>query len=99
VRVQRVHAHKSILMRDKPDHIDPDKWRPLIMSFQRFYGLGEELHESVLSSIPEKMYRSPDVDRARSSQRLMEVARGKAARWPGQLDDFASAMWKCESGQ
>jgi len=74
VRVQRVHAHESILMRDKPDHIDPDKWRPLIMSFQRFYGLGGELHESSLSRIPEKMYRSPDVDRARSSQRLMEVA-------------------------
>jgi flavin reductase (DIM6/NTAB) family NADH-FMN oxidoreductase RutF len=74
VRVQRVHAHEAILMRDKPDHIDPDKWRPLIMSFQRFYGLGDELHESTLSSIPEKMYRSPDVDRARSSQRSMEVA-------------------------
>src|SRR5262249_39784252 len=74
VRVQRVHADESILMPDKPDHIDPDKWRRLIMSFQRFYGLGEELHESTLSRIPEKMYRSPDVDRARSSARVAELA-------------------------
>jgi flavin reductase (DIM6/NTAB) family NADH-FMN oxidoreductase RutF len=74
VRVQRVHADESILMRNKPDHIDPNKWRPLIMSFQRFYGLGDELHESTLNKIPEKMYRSPDVDRARSSAQTLELA-------------------------
>jgi flavin reductase (DIM6/NTAB) family NADH-FMN oxidoreductase RutF len=67
VRVQRVHVEESILMRDEPNHIDPDKWRPLIMSFQKFYGLADgELHDSKLSRIPEKMYRSPDVDRARA---------------------------------
>lgn len=74
VRIQRVHADRSILMRDRPDHIDPDKWRPLIMSFQKFYGLGSELHESTLSRIPEKMYRSPDVDRARTSTKLAKSA-------------------------
>jgi hypothetical protein len=37
------------------------------MSFQKFYGLGPELHASKLSRIPEKMYRSPDIDRARSA--------------------------------
>lgn len=66
VRIQRVHLHPSILMHDRPDHVDPDKWRPLIMSFQKFYGLADgQLHTSALSSIPEAMYRSPDVDRAR----------------------------------
>jgi hypothetical protein len=40
-------------------------WRPLIMSFCRFYGLGQELVESRLARIPEGQYRSPDVDRAR----------------------------------
>ncbi|MBS1727141.1 MAG: flavin reductase family protein [Armatimonadetes bacterium] len=65
VRIVRVHAHSSILMNGKPNHIDPDKWRPLIMSFQRFYGLGPELHDSRLATIPEASYRSPDVDRAR----------------------------------
>lgn len=68
VRIQRVHLHASILMDGQPDHVDPDKWRPLIMSFQKFYGLAEgQLRPSTLSSIPEAAYRSPDVDRAREA--------------------------------
>ena len=39
VRVTRVHAHPGIMMEGQPNRIDPDKWRPLIMSFQQFYGL------------------------------------------------------------
>jgi flavin reductase (DIM6/NTAB) family NADH-FMN oxidoreductase RutF len=73
VRVQRVHVEESILRRGEPNHIDPDKWRPLIMSFQKFYGVADgELHDSKLGRIPEKMYRSPDVDRART--KAMEAA-------------------------
>ena len=64
VRIQRVHAHPSILM--EPNRIDPDKWRPLIMSFQKFYGLTPgQAHPSRLGEIPEASYLSPDVDRAR----------------------------------
>jgi flavin reductase (DIM6/NTAB) family NADH-FMN oxidoreductase RutF len=67
VRIQRVHIEESILVRGEPNRIDPDKWRPLIMSFQKFYGLGNgELHDSKLGRIAEKMYRSPDVDRAKA---------------------------------
>jgi flavin reductase (DIM6/NTAB) family NADH-FMN oxidoreductase RutF len=48
LRVQRVHADRSIL------------------SFQKFYGLEPaQAHGSTLASIPEALYRSPDVDRAR----------------------------------
>jgi flavin reductase (DIM6/NTAB) family NADH-FMN oxidoreductase RutF len=66
VRIQRVHAAPEILMQGAPNRIDPDKWRPLIMSFQKFYGLGDgEVHDSLLAQIPEALYRSPDVDRAR----------------------------------
>jgi len=68
LRVQRVHVDDSLLAHDDPDRIDPDKWRPLIMSFQRFYGLGAELADSRLASIPERMYRSPDIERARASR-------------------------------
>jgi flavin reductase (DIM6/NTAB) family NADH-FMN oxidoreductase RutF len=57
VRIQRVHLHPGVLMNGNPDRIDPDKWRPLIMSFQRFYGLGDELHDSILARIPEEAYR------------------------------------------
>ena len=67
VRVQRVHTEESILMSGEVNRIDPDKWRPLIMSFQKFYGLApKQLHESTLAKIPEAAYRSPDVDRARA---------------------------------
>jgi hypothetical protein len=65
VRIQRVHVEESILVAGERNRIDPDKWRPLIMSFQKFYGLGPQVHESTLAQIPETMYRSPDVDRAR----------------------------------
>lgn len=68
VRVQRVHLEESILLGADPNRIDPDKWRPLIMSFQKFYGLeGEQVHDSSLACIPESMYRSPDVERARDA--------------------------------
>ena len=66
VRIQRVHVHPSLLMEGTTDRIDPDKWSPLIMSFQNFYGLAPgKLHGSRLGEIPESTYRSPDVDRAR----------------------------------
>lgn len=65
VRVQRVHLHDAILAIGEANRIDPDKWRPLIMSFQKFYGLGPQLADSVLARVPEQFYRSPDIDRAR----------------------------------
>ncbi|HKA73311.1 MAG TPA: flavin reductase family protein [Xanthobacteraceae bacterium] len=58
VRIVRVHLAGSILMDGDPDRIDPDKWRPLIMSFQQFYGLApDRLHSSELAKIPESAYR------------------------------------------
>ena len=65
VRIQRVHVDPSIMMEGQQNRIDPDKWRPLILSFQEFYGLGPKVHASRLGTIPEALYRSPDVDRAR----------------------------------
>jgi len=58
VVVRKVHAAADILADGEPDRIDPDKWRPLIMSFQRFYGLApEQVHGSELAKIPEAAYR------------------------------------------
>lgn len=59
VKIERVHVAKSIQMQGEKDRIDPDKWRPLIMSFQHFYGLGQRLHKSTLAQIPESAYRMP----------------------------------------
>lgn len=67
VRIQRVHVEESLLMNGEVNRIDPDKWRPLIMSFQQFYGLGPQLQASTLGQVPESLYRSPDVDRARGA--------------------------------
>lgn len=65
-RVQRVHVAPEILKAGEANRIDPDRWRPLMMSFGRFYGLAPgELCPSTLADIPESLYRSPDVDRAR----------------------------------
>ena len=66
LRIQCVHIEESILMNSEANRIDPNKWRPLIMSFQEFYGLGPQLQTSTLGQIPESLYRSPDVNRARS---------------------------------
>lgn len=69
VRILRVHVDPEILMHGHPNRIDPDKWRPLIMSFQKFYGLASgQVHGSRLGEIPEASYRSPDMDRARSTE-------------------------------
>jgi flavin reductase (DIM6/NTAB) family NADH-FMN oxidoreductase RutF len=65
VRVQRVHLAENILLPGGPNRVDPDRWRPLIMSFQQFYGLGPQVHPSTLARIPEALYPSPDVDLAR----------------------------------
>ena len=66
VRIKRVHIHPELLLDGHDNRVDPNKWRPLIMSFQRFYGLGEEIHESTLARIPEESYRMPDIVRARA---------------------------------
>jgi flavin reductase (DIM6/NTAB) family NADH-FMN oxidoreductase RutF len=60
VRVTRVHAHPGIMMDGQPNRIDPDKWRPLIMSFSQFYGLTpQKLQRSELGQIPESAYKPP----------------------------------------
>lgn len=58
VKIVRVHADESILIPNAPNRIDPDKWRPLIMSLQQFYGLADgKLRHSALGEIPGDAYR------------------------------------------
>ncbi len=49
VRIVRVYMAESILAEEKRHYVDTDKWRPLIMSFCEFYGLGEQLQPSKLA--------------------------------------------------
>jgi flavin reductase (DIM6/NTAB) family NADH-FMN oxidoreductase RutF len=57
MRVVRAHIDDSLLVPGMANHIDPDKWRPLVMSFCQFYGLGEKVWTSTLAEIPEEAYR------------------------------------------
>jgi flavin reductase (DIM6/NTAB) family NADH-FMN oxidoreductase RutF len=52
VHITALHVDEELLaVGNNPDrpHIDPVRWRPLIMSFCRFFGLGEEVHPSRLA--------------------------------------------------
>ncbi len=72
VTVRRVHASPDLLVEGRPNRIDPDRWRPLIMSFQHFYGLADgRLVPSRLATVDEELYRVPAADSgaARSSAR------------------------------
>lgn len=62
LKIVRVHLDESILSDKKPNHVDPEKWKPLIMSFQHFYGLGSRVHSSTLASVPEELYRTQDTN-------------------------------------
>jgi flavin reductase (DIM6/NTAB) family NADH-FMN oxidoreductase RutF len=57
VRIVRVHVEEGLLLEGHENRIDPDAWRPLIMSFCQFYGLGPRVHPSRLAEIPESAYR------------------------------------------
>jgi flavin reductase (DIM6/NTAB) family NADH-FMN oxidoreductase RutF len=57
VRIVRAHVDETLVADGTLNHINPDKWRPLIMSFCRFYGLSGEVHRSTLADIPEEAYR------------------------------------------
>ena len=47
VHIVKLHVAEELLLGER--HIDPVKWRPLIMSFCRFFGVGEEVHPSRLA--------------------------------------------------
>ena len=50
IHIVRLHVEQSLLIGDDSrPHIDPEKWRPLIMSFCRFFGVGGEVHPSRLA--------------------------------------------------
>lgn len=57
LRVRRVHVHPHLRLAGHPHRVDPDRWRPLLMSFQQFYGRGRRVHPSRLASIDEELYR------------------------------------------
>ena len=57
IDIVRVHVHELVRSRTHANRIDPTRWRPLMMSFQRFFGFGDEVQPSRLASIDEEWYR------------------------------------------
>jgi flavin reductase (DIM6/NTAB) family NADH-FMN oxidoreductase RutF len=55
----KIYADESILWPGTTNRIDPDRWKPLIMSFQEFYTTGEKAAYSRLAEIPEHLYALP----------------------------------------
>ncbi|HKN17640.1 MAG TPA: flavin reductase family protein [Candidatus Sulfotelmatobacter sp.] len=50
VHIMKLHVDETLLADGGPrPHIDPLRWRPLIMSFCRFFGLSGEVHPSRLA--------------------------------------------------
>jgi len=64
LKITRVYLDETILLEGYPNRVDPDKWKPLIMSFQEFYTLGNKVHQSTLAEIPESLYNTPDRESA-----------------------------------
>lgn len=57
LRIVRIHIEESILIEGNHNRVDPNEWKPLTMSFQKFYGFGKEINYSRLSNIPEAFYK------------------------------------------
>jgi flavin reductase (DIM6/NTAB) family NADH-FMN oxidoreductase RutF len=69
LRITRVYVDHNILVEGDQDRVDPNKWKPLIMSFQNLFTLSTQVAPSVLSSIPEKLYKAADRERALLEQK------------------------------
>jgi flavin reductase (DIM6/NTAB) family NADH-FMN oxidoreductase RutF len=67
VRIVRVHVDECLRVPGHPNRIDPERWRPLIMNFCQFFGLGDVVHHSTLAEIPEEAYRPRPVAVAMAS--------------------------------
>ncbi|KAF2106183.1 hypothetical protein BDV96DRAFT_591320 [Lophiotrema nucula] len=78
MRVCRIHIHDNLRMEGYSNKVDPDKWRPMIMSFQEFYGLkGSKKGPSDLGMIDEEQYRALTVDDAKKTVERLENGQAK----------------------
>lgn len=70
VHITKLHVDEKLLIGDPSrPHIDPTAWRPLMMSFCRFFGIGDEVHPSRLaeSDFMKFVTQGPSAQAANSS--------------------------------
>ena len=83
VHIVKLHVDDKLLVGDgQRPHIDPGRWRPLIMSFCRFFGLGGEVHPSRLAESDFMKF----VTQGPTSQPANSAARGR--RGISDLEDL-----------
>lgn len=51
VHIEKVHIQSDLLVQGHENYIDPMKWKPLIMNFCEYFGLGEQLSDSRLAPV------------------------------------------------
>ncbi|BFT74315.1 flavin reductase family protein [Paenibacillus sp. P36] len=51
VRIVRVHIDEQLQVEGHPNYIDPARWKPMIMNFCEYFGLGEQLSTSRLAPV------------------------------------------------
>lgn len=56
VRIHKVHAEEALMSSAYRNRIDPLRWKPLLMSFLRFFGVGSEVAPSRLAETPEEFW-------------------------------------------
>jgi len=49
VRVVKIHVDESLVIKD--NHINPEKWEPLIYNFRHYFGLGKELGKTFKAEV------------------------------------------------
>ncbi len=51
VQILRVHIEESLIVEGTEHYIDPNKWKPIIMSFTEFYGITDKIYDSTLATV------------------------------------------------
>lgn len=85
VEIRAAHVEEAIL--EAPDRIDPERWRPLVMSFRRLFSLGQEVDHSRLNRGEESLYAPW---KQRGLRRVAAAAVGAHAKRRYRVDDPAS---------
>jgi flavin reductase (DIM6/NTAB) family NADH-FMN oxidoreductase RutF len=98
VTVRRIHIAPELVMEGTTDRVDPHKWRPLIMSFCQFFGLGGMIHPSRLAEIPESMYRPAPAAHANPVAVAAPTSHGERSRSPLAVLPLAGSRRRTSRG-
>jgi flavin reductase (DIM6/NTAB) family NADH-FMN oxidoreductase RutF len=88
VHIVKLHVTEELLVDER--HIDPLRWRPLIMSFCRFFGVGEEVHPSrlaesnfmkMVTAVPAPANNISQSQNAAKCRRRLTCPRAGCRRW------------------